>query len=810
MKNGILFILILLNHLFSVATTLEVKQDGTGDFTTIQAAVDSAQAYDTVLVWPGTYYENIIIENKGLWLGSLMLTTGNPDYKYSTIIDGGQNSSCIVARTENTNTNVFINGFSIQNGSGYQHPLFPESFRMGGGIFIGEDLNFGIENCIIRNNTCNHGGGGIRIYNGASGFINNCIIYKNRADESTGAIFLSKRTIVSLSGNSIYQNIGITGTGGLFFGLSQSVCIFDSVNRNSIYNNYSPKGCDIRTGPDVPNTTIYLDTATVPEPERYFIYCSDLNGFFNDDSISYNIQNGWLGPVDADLYVDPVNGDDDNSGLSPENALRSIGTAFTRIAIDSLEPNTIHLANGIYSDTISGEKPTIGLRQFVNLEGESMNGTILDGELKYMLLRANNSLSDFKISKMTLRRGWKPYDGMHWSFFKNSLADIYRAGDNITIDSMAFVESWLNNQGRTHVGLWSGNNSRISNSRFQDNHGGYIFIPSGDTIGDTTYISNCIFKSSRLNNELPYPDNICHGFVFGGSSDAIDILTNCLFTDNQIWSFESVFGDLFSSTVHNNYIVNCTFANNSSVENQGEIIIIGGSRNNFYNCVFYDESGVEQTFLLIDAEGIGKSYIGIYNSLVQGGEDVIHVEDDRPYHYDPTNIDADPNFLGMWGDPYMIADGSPCIDAGTLANLPGFISIPDKDLAGNPRIVGDSIDMGAYEWNPTIVGFSDMGPGSKTGGQRLLKASPNPFHKWTYVEATAPAAAQAPAGQLSIVVYDGYGRLVRNILSSNLLQGQGAPWQGDDNTGRPLPPGVYNIVIFAGDKEMGSLKVVKN
>ncbi len=147
------------------------------------------------------------------------------------------------------------------------------------------------------------------------------------------------------------------------------------------------------------DASIYLDTLTVLEPERYFIFCSDEEGFFTDQGISYDILNGWLDPVDADLYVDPLNGDDGNSGLSPGNALRTIASALTRIAIDSLEPNTIHLADGVYSDTVSGEKPTIGLRQFVNLEGGSMDGTILDGELRHMLLWAGNELSDFKLSK---------------------------------------------------------------------------------------------------------------------------------------------------------------------------------------------------------------------------------------------------------------------------------------------------------------------------------------------------------------------------------------------------------------------------
>jgi len=68
-------------------------------------------------------------------------------------------------------------------------------------------------------------------------------------------------------------------------------------------------------------------------------------------------------------------------------------------------------------------------------------------------------------------------------------------------------------------------------------------------------------------------------------------------------------------------------------------------------------------------------------------------------HHDPQF----PGCLGKWEHPYQIADGSPCIDAGTLANLPDFIQLPETDLAGNPRIVGDSIDMGAGDDTVSIM-----------------------------------------------------------------------------------------------------------
>jgi hypothetical protein len=61
-----------------------------------------------------------------------------------------------------------------------------------------------------------------------------------------------------------------------------------------------------------------------------------------------------------------------------------------------------------------------------------------------------------------------------------------------------------------------------------------------------------------------------------------------------------------------------------------------------------------------------------------------------------ANISADPLFVS--GSNFELQAGSPVIDSGL--DIPG---LPSLDLAGNPRLVGSSVDMGAYEYQGGAV-----------------------------------------------------------------------------------------------------------
>ncbi|MDP3114516.1 MAG: hypothetical protein Q8M98_07040 [Candidatus Cloacimonadaceae bacterium] len=80
MKTKILTLLLAFLRLVSIveALTRTVNIDGTGQYTSIQAAINASSPGDTVLVYPGRYLENIsIIQKSNISVISLEATSGN-------------------------------------------------------------------------------------------------------------------------------------------------------------------------------------------------------------------------------------------------------------------------------------------------------------------------------------------------------------------------------------------------------------------------------------------------------------------------------------------------------------------------------------------------------------------------------------------------------------------------------------------------------------------------------------------------------------------------------------------------------------
>jgi len=158
------------------AITITVKSDGTGDWPTIQAAIDAANDGDVVELQPGTY--------KG---------TGNRnvDFKGKPITVRGTdpNAPSIIASTVIDCEN---NGLGVKFKSGEEQ----ESLLLGltitkansSGIYI-DASSPTIKQCRIINNTRYPYGGGICIADGGSPIISNCTISNNSAKFGGGICY---------------------------------------------------------------------------------------------------------------------------------------------------------------------------------------------------------------------------------------------------------------------------------------------------------------------------------------------------------------------------------------------------------------------------------------------------------------------------------------------------------------------------------------------------------------------------------------------------------------------------------------------
>ncbi len=312
----IVALLILLSTSVLQANLHRVALDGSQAYTSILAAINATAHGDTVLVYPGTYIENVNYNGKNITLASLELTTGEEAYRHTTIIDGNHNGSTVLSILPTTNAALY--GFTIVNGSGNETMLTGINYSRGGGVCISEMQSFRLSNCVIRNNEalC---GGGLTVYNGLL-YLRNCTITDNYASHG-GGIYIA------------------------YFG----TVIFDQEQRSDVYSNTSASTQDILAANPQVDLSIYLGTATLNPSSDFYIYYAKTNP--NDgmgNLLELDIQDGIRTEINQDFYVSPF-GSDENDGLSSQSPLKSIHLAMQRVASDSLNPKTIHLASGTYS-----------------------------------------------------------------------------------------------------------------------------------------------------------------------------------------------------------------------------------------------------------------------------------------------------------------------------------------------------------------------------------------------------------------------------------------------------------------------------
>lgn len=249
-----IFLLILLAA-FIPSTNAAIK-NVPSQYTTIQAAINASVYGDTVLVQPGTYFENIHLKGKNIVVTSTFYQTFNLSLISSTIINGStpantDSASCVRIVSNNDDSMAVLQGFTLTGGTGtyWQDEHGAGRYCEGGGIlmqYTRATVQFNIikDNKAIRrpNNQYSAGGGGIRMGDGRAKIFDN-IIFNNEGMYGGGVVFNYSNSQLKnnvIFNNSVYQAVSgapTYGGGGVWLtGNSTNIC---TIENNTIINNSS-------------------------------------------------------------------------------------------------------------------------------------------------------------------------------------------------------------------------------------------------------------------------------------------------------------------------------------------------------------------------------------------------------------------------------------------------------------------------------------------------------------------------------------------------------------------------------------------
>jgi len=464
-----------------------------------------------------------------------------------------------------------------------------------------------------------------------------------------------------------------------------------------------------------------------PQPASFSIYsCQWLTAFILTLSLTSSAY--------AQTYVN-LNATGGNDGSTWLNAYNDLQVALTNASFG----DEIWVAAGTYYPSTGTNRastftlPTgvrvyggfIGTETMLSQQDWENNITILSGDLgvpnnnmdnAFHVVTATGTLASTIINGFTIRDG-NADTGFGFDTFGGGLflqdgnatisncrfesnfatfigGAIYISSGSPTIDNCSFI----NNNSPSGLGGAISNatgGGTINNCLFEGNTGSFGGAISNDdgplNVSNSIFINNSATDGGGISNNDNSP-TITNCLFLGNSAtddgggayndDGTPTYENCVFSGNNAADV----GGGFSSDVGNATFINVTFSNNNA--NDGGAIRNGTGVFNLRNAILWNNTATSGNPQILGS-------ITANNSIVQGGYTCggcTGIIDQDPQFVDADGTD---NTFGTSDDDLQIQLGSPAIDMGNN----GF-STTSIDLAGNPRIDGGTIDLGAYEYAP--------------------------------------------------------------------------------------------------------------
>lgn len=671
----------------------------------------------------------------------------------------------------------------------------------GGGIFSLGSIS--VTHSGIHHNTAKHGGG-LFIYENSSCYLNQAQIHHNHAEQNAGGVYCDERTVLEWHGSDIIYNSAFERGGGIYWE-SSTTNTFDSLDRCNIFLNSGSSGNDLYNNPDT--IQIVVDTFTVMYPTEY-------HALFREN-FTFDILSARIDQADADLYVSTT-GDNLNTGLTPDDPLKTIDRAYQKLRCDSTRPHTVYLANGVYSPSTTGEKFPVRIVNYSSLVGESSTYTILDADstahvmdiysdliprIENLTLTGGSGggvscwMSDIFMNNIKINENRSHYKGGGIQLYHNerivlnnmnignniAAADgggLYAFDSKLTMFNVDLSNNQATNGGgiylrkmdtvkMDHVGLFTNHAS--------ENGGGIYSYACGHLfLNNTTVDSNHASKGGGVWAENSYPETKNSIITRNSATDGpggINLKIDDYAREQKYARFHNV-----------------TFAHNS--ETSLVSFSVGVS---LANCILWNNEGLYQIFFV--QTGSPFDTLKIAYSDIQGGENGIY--GNPILQWQEGNMNQDPLFNNGGEYPYALEDGSPCIDAGTPDTT--GLGLPLNDIIGNTRIWdGDGngtfiIDMGPYEYGAPVSVNDDNDPKDLSDDIRIY---PNPARDNLTIHPPDKTSNS------TVTMINSQGQIVHSLQIE----------AGHENVNIPvkhLPAGLYVIIISSDQGNTFTEKILR-
>ncbi len=349
-------------------------------------------------------------------------------------------------------------------------------------------------------------------------------------------------------------------------------------------------------------------------------------------------------------YVSP-DGDDENDGYTAEHPRKSIQAALATLAQMTESGHcTVHLAAGEYPQATADS--TIVLDKSITLvgEGNTPGDVVISRTYNGWLRLVDMDHPEAVLSGVTVSGG-------------RTLQQEYGANVRInsnggTVTNCILTGGYVDNYHGRGANLYMNSSAALA-THCVITHG-HINSTGGGGKGAAVHIANGRLEHSLVAENYETAGGTSASIVAGVYLNQGSVV-NCTIANNESSSCGGIYVNSANATVKN-----CVIAGNTSTIFGGNSIAYtlssNASDNSFVNCVTDTQSPINATCLTGTAAAL---------------------------------------LSNMGSGDYSLAAGSPAIDAGAA-----LATYPAKDLAGNARVQGAAIDIGAYESDPNQLAAS--------------------------------------------------------------------------------------------------------